>query len=59
LCLITFHYLLHFFIFHYNLCVVGNMVTLQVVGRSELTIMVDDSRTTSMFEQCLCVMFSF
>jgi Na+/H+ antiporter NhaA len=58
LCLIAFHSLVHFF-FHYNLCVFGNMATFHIVGRSELTIMVNNSKTTSMFEQCLCVMFSF
>jgi hypothetical protein len=47
------------FFFHYNLCVFGNMATFHVVGRSELTIMVNNSKTTSMFEQCLHVMFSF
>ncbi len=52
--LIAFHSLLHFFIFHYNLCVLGNMVTFHVIRCLELTIMVDDSGTTSMSKQCLC-----
>jgi hypothetical protein len=48
-----------FFLFHYYLCVLGNMVTFHVVGHSELTIMVNDLRTTLVFKQCLCAMFSF
>jgi hypothetical protein len=42
------------------MCVLSNMVTFHVVGSClELTIMVNDSGTTLVSEQCMCVMFSF
>jgi hypothetical protein len=51
--------MLPFFFFHYYLCVLGNMATFHVIGRLELTIMVNDSRMTSVFKQCQCAMFLF
>jgi hypothetical protein len=48
-----------YFFFHYYLCVPSNMATFHAIGCSKLTIMVDDSRTTLVFEQCLCSMFHF
>jgi hypothetical protein len=35
------------------------MARFHVIGHFDLTIMVDDSGTTTVFEHCLCAMFAF
>jgi len=35
------------------------MATFHAIGRSNVTIMVDELRTTTIFEHCLCTMFAF
>jgi hypothetical protein len=44
---------------HYYLCALYNMVTFHIIGRSDLIIMVYDSKTTIIFEHCMCDMFVF
>jgi len=44
---------------HYYFCAPCSMVTFHAHGHSDLTIMVDNSRMTSVFEHCLCTMFVF
>ncbi len=45
--------------FHYYSCAFCNMATFHVTGRLDLTIMVDESRTTIVPQHCRCVMFVF
>jgi len=44
---------------HYYSCALCDMVTFHAIGHSDLTIMVDESGMTIVFEHCLCVMFVF
>ncbi len=44
---------------HYYSCALCNMATFHAIGHSNLTMMVDDSRMTIVFEHCLCAMFVF
>jgi hypothetical protein len=44
---------------HCYSCALCDMATFHVIGHSNLTIMGDKSRTTAIFEHCLCIMFAF
>jgi len=44
---------------HYYSCALCKMATFHATRCSDLTIMVDESRTTAIFEHCLCPMFVF
>jgi hypothetical protein len=44
---------------HYYSYALCNMVTIHAIGHSNLTIMVDDLRTTIVSEHCLCALFIF
>jgi hypothetical protein len=44
---------------HYYSNALCNMVTFHATGCLDLTVMVDDSRTTIVSKHCLCIMFIF
>jgi hypothetical protein len=48
-----------FFLFHYYMCVLGNMATFHAIAYSRLTIMVNNLRMISVSKKCLCIMFLF
>jgi hypothetical protein len=51
--------LFHFQFSQFYYCAHGNMATFHVASYSDFTIMVNESRMTSIFEHCLCAIFIF